>query len=249
MRPTVRRALAVLPVALALAACGSGLEPQTYAPRFLGDATNVDIGALAVRNVTIEPPTSSGNEPYEEGESARVSFAIVNEGPEADQLVSASTPAAAEVLFLEAGVVVEQVEVEGDSGVVTTYGLLLEDLTEELFPGTVIELTLRFAVNGEQTFVVPVSLSGFAGEEAEEQRRERVETDSTGQVIEEEGEEAGGEAESSEEGESSEEVEEPVEGTGPQVGGAPVEPEGEAAEPVEGTGPQVGGAPAPPEGE
>lgn len=143
--------------ALALTACGSGFDANTYQDRDLGDASNFNVGAIAVRNVGILPPEEGSL--LEVGQDAELTFTVINETEEPDRLVEASSPAAGSVEVLEEGRVVEELQVDPQSSTADRYRLRLVGLTRDLRAGgELIELTVRFERNGETTVLVPAKL-------------------------------------------------------------------------------------------
>lgn len=158
VRPRPLAALAAAGLSVALTGCGASLQPQTYQERTVADGTNAAVGAIAVRNVYLVPPESG--EMYEAGSDAEVRLTLANDGPEDDRLVEVTSPAASSVQLLEDGTEVGEVDLPRLG---TTGGLLslrLEGLSEELRPGTYVELTLRFERNGEVTISAPVATTG-----------------------------------------------------------------------------------------
>lgn len=167
-RRTPRLAVATLASALLLTGCGAGFSANTYDDRDLGDASNFNVGQIALRNVAVLPPEEGSV--HEVGDDVLLSFTVINETEEPDRLVEASTPAAGSVEVLEEGRVVEELEVEGNTSTAERYRLRLVGLTRELRAGgEMIELTVRFERNGETTVLVPAKLD-------EPQERELTET-------------------------------------------------------------------------
>lgn len=82
---------------LALSACGSTRQPQTYKTRNLGDAANANLGALGLRAVSLLPPPDG--ESYRAGSDATLVFTIANQGGTADELVAVRTTAARAVVL------------------------------------------------------------------------------------------------------------------------------------------------------
>jgi copper(I)-binding protein len=153
----VRRRLATVAAAsllpLVLTACGAGLQAQTYQFRNQWSATNAAIGALAVRNLSVLPPSEGMT--YEPGEDAEVRFTIVNDGSEEDRLLEITSDAASSV----------EVQVAGEQGEVTLpplsstgqeSGAVLRGITRPLRTGEYVEMTLRFEVNGVLEVLVPI---------------------------------------------------------------------------------------------
>lgn len=200
-------------MALALSACGAGLRAQTYQIRPNGDTADVAVNGIAVRGISILPP-SRDDRRYEVGEDARARFTVVNDGPEDDRLVSVTSPAATEVVVLEGN---REAELEVDSLTSTgqRYSLVLRGLTRPLSIGELVEMTFRFAENGEVTALVPVQIPEeelprseaeefhpegvfereHGGEEGAEEAGERFPQGESGQLREDTlGEDTGGES-------------------------------------------------------
>ena len=162
---------------LLLSGCGSGQFAQTYQEKAVADATNDAIGAIAVRNLLVVPPTSGTVHPA--GSSAPVAVRLVNQGSQPDVLLSASTPAAASVVVTGP---TPQLRVPELGTADPAYGLLLQNLTRPLPTGTWINLTLTFQVNGTKEMLVPVKVSPEQVAR-EEHEYEVAETDSEGNPI------------------------------------------------------------------
>lgn len=158
--------VAALGLTLVLTGCGANFQAQTYQERTVADATNVAVGAIAVRNLGVVPPESG--ELYEAGDDAEVRVTLTNDGPEPDQLVEVTSPDAREVVFTEDGDDVSEVDLPRLGTTGGLVGLRLEGLTEDLRPGDFVTLTLRFERNGEITTSAPVALTGeFDADERE----------------------------------------------------------------------------------
>jgi len=143
----------VLP--LGAAACGAGFDAQTYRERTSADGINVNVGAMAVRNASLKPPSSGAG--YKAGADAEVALMLVNQGAETDRLVQASSIEATTVDLLDQGRVVPSLDIPGLGTSGSRSGLVLRGLTSEVRPGEYVELTLRFARNGEVRLQVPVA--------------------------------------------------------------------------------------------
>ena len=147
-------------LALALSGCGAGLDAQTYQTRTVGDASNVDLGPLAVRNVAVNPPTGGFTHPA--GADVRGVFLVANSGGEADTLLEITSEAAAEVVALQDGAPAElAVPAGGSTG--ASGGFVLRDLTEDLVTGEYVTMTFRFERAGSVEVLVPVATNGRAG--------------------------------------------------------------------------------------
>jgi copper(I)-binding protein len=156
-RTTTLLAAAVLP--LALSACGVGLDPQTYRERTTQDATNTQLGDLALRNVAIQPP-AQGQTELAAGGDAQLTLAVVSSSSQADTLTSVSTPAAASVQLVDgSGHPVQTVTVPGNGTAgYGDFGVVLRGLTKALRPGMYVDVTFAFQNAGRATLQVPVKV-------------------------------------------------------------------------------------------
>lgn len=168
-RPTALAA-AVL-TAVSLSGCGAGLRPQTYEARTSPESSNLDLGPLSLRNVSVLPPENG--ERYEVGDDAEVVLVVTNSSPEADRLLSVSSTTAEEVVVLDEGEP-GRPEVPGFGTTGDRVTLEIKGLTESVGPGEFIELTFRFEDNGTVEALVPIALTGesdrpiYTGEEGGE---------------------------------------------------------------------------------
>lgn len=143
--------------ALALSACGAGLDAQTYQARDQAEATDSSVGSLAIRNVSLAAP--SLGEVHEQGADVEARITVVNSGPEQDRLLEVTSDAADEVAVLADGEEGELVvPALGSTGEEVT--LELRGLTREVRTGEYVALTLRFAEAGSSEILVPVALTG-----------------------------------------------------------------------------------------
>lgn len=143
---------------LVLSGCGASFQAMTYQEKPVGDGTDAAVGAIAIRNIALQPPESG--EFYQQGDDVVATLTLVNDGPEADRLVGVgSSVGEVEVLVLgepvDAGVVLPRLETTGD-----LLSLQVSDLDSELRPGQYVDMTLRFERNGEITVNVPVATTG-----------------------------------------------------------------------------------------
>ena len=212
-----RRLAAAGLLTLTLTACGAGLDAQTYQTRAVADASNVDLGALAVRNITVTPP--SNGRTYEAGGEARGLFTVTNNSAEPDQLVEVTSPQAEEVVITSEGVP-GPLEVPGLGTTGSAAGFVLRGLSGDLVAGEYVTLVFRFERAGSFEVLVPVAVTGRT------QRPGR-----TGEPGSEEGEPAlqgpaGGHSEGGAEGEGAEG--EGAEGAGGAGAEAPEAAESEA---------------------
>jgi copper(I)-binding protein len=156
-RTTTLLAAGLLP--LALTACGVGLDPQTYRERTTQDATNAQAGALALRNVAIQPP-AEGDKELAVGKDAQLTLSIVNPGVDQDTLTGVSTAAASATRLVDgSGHEVTSVEVPAEGAAeAADFGVVLVGLTKALRPGMYVDVTFAFATNGKLKLSVPVKL-------------------------------------------------------------------------------------------
>jgi periplasmic copper chaperone A len=155
-RPARTSALA-LALGRALTCCGAGFEAQTYQQRQVADGTNAAMGAVGVRNITVEPGPDRGA--HEAGADAEVTLTLANDGSEDDRLVEVSSPDAESVDIVEGddGDTVDSLDLPRLGTTGTAAGLVLRSLTERVSAGEFIEVTMRFERNGELTVMVPVA--------------------------------------------------------------------------------------------
>ena len=147
-------------LALALSGCGAGLDAQTYQTRNVGDASNVDLGSLAVRNITVNPP--SGGFTHPAGSDVRGVFRVANRSDKPDTLLEITSDAAAEAVVLQDGAPAELV-IPANGSTEGSAGFVLRDLAEDLVTGEYVKLTLRFERAGSLDVLVPVATTGRAG--------------------------------------------------------------------------------------
>jgi copper(I)-binding protein len=138
--------------ALALTACGAGFQPLTYEERNSSEASEIQIGALEVRDLAVEAPDEFA---HEAGETLEVSLVVVNPSGEDDALVEVTTDAASTVELELDGRSVDELEVPA-GGALTQGSVSLVDTTRELRAGEYVEMTLRFENNGVETLLVPI---------------------------------------------------------------------------------------------
>ena len=151
--------LVALPLTLALSGCGVGLRAQTYQERTVADATNVNIGQVELRNLSILPP--SGGRTYPVGADAQAVATVLNNSGHNDRLVSVTTPAAAQVVVTIGGA---PASLAVPAGAVSDRSLLLilRGLTAPLSTAQSVMLTFRFERAGEIQVPVPVAVNGRA---------------------------------------------------------------------------------------
>ncbi len=185
LRPTPHRRLsgpvAGLLAVLLAAGCGAGNRAQTYQQQTEADTTNDAVGAIAVRNLAIPAPPQGFV--YKAGSDAPLQVILVNDGGEADRLVSASTPAARSVQVVGPTPTLEVPRLATSD---PAYQLQLRGLTRDLAVGSWIELTLNFERNGSKTLLAPVHTVPTRVAKPEGHYK-IVETDSEGRPLSEDG--------------------------------------------------------------
>lgn len=151
--------LAAALLSLLLTGCGAGLNAQTYRERTAEDATNANVGVLALRDAAILPPAKGASE-LTAGSDATLTLSVVNSSPTGDTLLSVSSPAAAATQLVDGGGrVVPSVDVPPHGSVdARTFAVLLRGLAKPLRPAMYVEVTFVFDHNGRVTFRVPVKL-------------------------------------------------------------------------------------------
>jgi copper(I)-binding protein len=154
-RRTTLLAAGLLP--LALTACGSGLNAETYRERTAIDAANADVGAIALRDVAIEPPPA-GQPNLPAGSDATARLALANNTNQPDELVQVTSPDAASVELVDkTGKTATSIPIPA-SGLVgpADFSVRLKGLTRTLWPASYVEMTFVFQKNGRTTLPVPV---------------------------------------------------------------------------------------------
>ena len=182
-RKTLCLTLAGTSAVLALSACGSPREPQTYKPRNLGDAANANVNQLALRAVSVLTPPDG--ESYRSGADATLTFTIANQGGTADDLVAIRTTSARSVVLgaglpaalgsaaspvpsaaaTPSGTAAPSSRLKGAGplalpayGVVNNATALLSGLTTSLRAGNYITVTFVFRDSGSKDVDVPVEV-------------------------------------------------------------------------------------------
>ena len=181
--------------ALALTGCGAGQVANTAQQVSATGGANVEVGEIAVRDaVIVFSGQVEGDAVYTRGSDAPLSMTIVNEGQEADRIVSASSVWASEVAVNGASEVPggRAVVVEGDINVTggaapggsptidpntapteeLATGIVLVGLLDDLSAGGTYEVVLTFERAGELRMEVPV---GYTTEPREEPAGEESE--------------------------------------------------------------------------
>ena len=147
-------------LALSLTGCGAGLDAYTYQERPQAENTNVNLGTLAVRNITILPPSEGRT--YEAGGEARGIFRVANGANSGDVLLEVTSSDADEVVLLDEGRPSE-LEIPARGSTEERGSFLLRGLTDPLVTGEYVTLTFRFERNGTIEALVPVTTNGRAG--------------------------------------------------------------------------------------
>ena len=160
--------LAASSALVALSACGSPRQPQTYKPRYLGDAANANLNELALRAVSVLTPPDG--ETYLAGADATLVFTIANQGATQDELLSIRTSGARSVVLNDsarlAGAATLAPSRPARSTVVKipAYGAansataLLVGLAEPLRAGNYLTVTFVFRNSGTKDVDVPVEV-------------------------------------------------------------------------------------------
>lgn len=150
-------ALAAAPLGLSvLSACGTGLHARTYSEIGRQDGAHANLAGLegiAVRNLYVEPAATGTT--LDAGGTAFVTGSLVNNGTTADELLSATSDAAASVTLLQGGTETSAVPIPPLALAPDGWQLRLDNLTHPVLPGTYIEVTLVFAHAGHVDLQVP----------------------------------------------------------------------------------------------
>jgi len=155
---TVAGALLLAP---ALSACGAGETPQTAKPTQLTEGVNIQIptdvkkpALVAIRNLFVLGPPAGSR--ITAGTSVPVYADLINNAPAADRLVSATSPTFSGGSEIGGGGVElppgKLVPLSGTSGPL----VVVKGLTQNLYGGESIQLTLTFANAGSVQTEVPV---------------------------------------------------------------------------------------------
>ena len=154
MSRRVATTVGLMSCALALSACGTGREAQTYKQRTTADSTNATVSTVDLRGLQIQAPTAGGV--LAKGSDAMLTGRFVNNADVADTLVSASSPAATSVQLTRDGKPVASVPLPSLKITPGSYGLTLTGLVADLRPGTYVPVQLDFAKAGRTTVQVVV---------------------------------------------------------------------------------------------
>jgi hypothetical protein len=170
-------------IALLTSACAAGQQAATANEQNTIDGVNADLGAIHIRGMLIDPPTLF----YKKNDSATVKLVLVNTSQtKSDLLTSVTSPAitdwgsfssaaSADAVLAanssraqksDAAVPLPTRQVYIPAGGRANYGtpestgaLLFIGFTRNIYPGTTIPVTLRFAQAGSITITVPVALA------------------------------------------------------------------------------------------
>ncbi|MPY79468.1 MAG: copper chaperone PCu(A)C [Actinophytocola sp.] len=165
-----RLAAASLGVVVAfLASCSSGQITQTATHLAAVNGDGAAVGKLQVSNATLAYP-EEGQRFWAEGSDVPVIMTITNNGEKPDTLRSVSTGVASEVVVEGDTIIgaqkaltvgdstkeVSEAGTETEAGEVGTATITLEGLSQDLFPGQVVTVTLTFANAGSVDLRVPI---------------------------------------------------------------------------------------------
>lgn len=147
--------------ALLASACAAGQQAQTADEKPTLDATNADVGDMALRAIAVEAPTKIS---YKPGDDAPISIVLVNNGSKPDTLTSISSSQASGWSTSGGAASQHSVPVAPASrvsfGVPESKGeLQLTGLKRNLYPGESINIKFTFAKAGAVAVDVPVALT------------------------------------------------------------------------------------------
>lgn len=169
-------------IALLTSACAAGQEASTANEKNTIDGVNADIGPIHIRGMVVDAPDLL----YKKNDSATVKVVIVNTSAKPDLLTSVTSPAitdwgsfntaaAADVVLAanssrpdksNGPVPLPTRQVYLPAGGRASYGtpeskgaLVFLTFTRDIYPGTTIPVTLRFAQAGSITISVPIALA------------------------------------------------------------------------------------------
>jgi copper(I)-binding protein len=179
---TVGIGLAVA-IALLTSACAAGQQASTANEQNTIDGVNADLGPIHIRGMVIDAPTLL----YKKNDSASVKVVLVNTSQtKSDLLVSVTSPAITDwgsfstVASADAVLAANSSRPQKSTGPLplptrqvlipaggrTSYGtpeskggLVFLSFTRDIYPGTTIPVTLRFAQAGSITIAVPIALA------------------------------------------------------------------------------------------
>ena len=165
-----RRVVAGVGVAVAAAlltsACAAGQDAQTANQKPTLDGTNVSVGAIDLRGLSIEAPSGVS---YAPGSNPAIKLVLVNSGHSTDQLTSITSSDASgwgTAIGTTGTGTTSTTPVDLTPGARVSYGvpeatnsLLLLNTKTTLYPGTTIPVTFTFAKAGSVSVDVPVHLT------------------------------------------------------------------------------------------
>jgi copper(I)-binding protein len=183
-RPSLVVALPLAAAGLLLTGCGTGLHSQVYEPRNQGDSVNVTDGSILVRNAFVTVPPNEDF--YAEGDDAEFNLTVINRKAEDDALVSVTTPDAESTEVTDG-----PLEVGGFSATPVNSTVQLKGLTRRLAVADYVPLTLTFRSGATVTVDAPVAQAADVPPSPNPSFHV-PETDSTGKVVHEGSEGAGG---------------------------------------------------------
>lgn len=172
LRRRITVTLAAVAAALTVAGCGAGQITQTDTQLAAVNGEQGEVGSIQISNaVLVYPP--DGQRYWPAGADVPLSMSIANNGPEGDELQSASTRFAQEVqikgdqvlpphrALTVGGAPAESFGAEeqaaADEGEVGNATMVLKGLKQNLFPGQVVFLTLTFADAGSVKLRLPIA--------------------------------------------------------------------------------------------
>lgn len=142
-----RRAVPLMMVLVALAACGTHTVPVAVTN------PSVRVGPLLVSDVHVVRPTSGS---YSRGDAASVDFLVQNNGADRDALVAATVPQAGKVELVVDGRTVQRVLLPADRTVTRGTELRVVRLQQDVRAGDSLTVTFRFERAGEVTVQAPL---------------------------------------------------------------------------------------------
>lgn len=168
-RRVVRAGLGIAAIGAALltSACGAGQHAMTAEEVPAIDGQNAAVGHVALRAIAIAAPTNGS---VSVGDTAQLTFVVVNDGPSDDQLVRVSSTAFSSAtqtsITVQPGSPVQVGMGDGNTNVALN-GLTQDGAGDDngLFPGESVPVTFSFKNAGSVTAQVPVAL-GQATEHA-----------------------------------------------------------------------------------
>jgi len=153
----VSRLVPAVAVIAVVTGCAAGQITQTSSQVSTVDGTGANVGDIALRDITLEFPSSGF---YEAGDDARVLFVAVNENAlEADRLLSVTSEAFAGSTDGSASDLPVELPPKTDVGFREDGPVVeLTDLNDLLRPSVSVPVTFTFEEAGEVTTMVPVAV-------------------------------------------------------------------------------------------